>query len=52
MKLTLPSSDPEAPAWRLELSPKTVESHRANIMRKLDVGSFAELVRDFSELEG
>jgi FixJ family two-component response regulator len=39
-------------AWQLELSPKTVESHRANIMRKLDVGSFAELVRDFSELEG
>jgi two-component system response regulator FixJ len=38
-------------ARRLELSPKTVESHRANIMRKLDVGSFAELVRDFSELE-
>ena len=33
----------------LELSPKTVERHRANIMRKLDVGSFAELVRDYSE---
>ena len=39
-------------ARRLKLSPKTVESHRANIMRKLGVGSFAELVRDFSELEG
>lgn len=36
----------------LQLSPKTVERHRANIMRKLGVGSFAELVRDFSEPDG
>ena len=36
----------------LQLSPKTVERHRANIMRKLGVGSFAELVRDFSAVAG
>jgi two-component system, LuxR family, response regulator FixJ len=36
----------------LKLSPKTVERHRANIMRKLEVGSFAELVRDFSAAAG
>lgn len=29
----------------LGISVKTVETHRANIMRKLDVGSIAELVR-------
>ena len=39
-------------ARNLELSPKTVERHRANIMRKLEVGSFAELVRDYSEPAG
>lgn len=39
-------------ARELQLSPKTVERHRANIMRKLRVGSFAELVRDFSETAG
>ena len=38
-------------ARNLELSPKTVERHRANIMRKLDVGSFAELVRDFTNVD-
>jgi len=36
----------------LQLSPKTVERHRANIMRKLEVGSFAGLVRDFSAPAG
>lgn len=39
-------------ARKLELSPKTIERHRANIMRKLDVGSFAELVRDYSTQVG
>jgi DNA-binding NarL/FixJ family response regulator len=28
----------------LEISPKTVEAHRANIMHKLNLGSFADLV--------
>ncbi len=32
-------------ASTLGVSPKTVESHRANVMRKLQVGSLAELVR-------
>ena len=39
-------------ARNLQLSPKTIERHRANIMRKLEVGSFAELVRDFSAAAG
>ena len=32
-------------AWRLELSAKTVESHRINLMRKLDIHETATLVR-------
>lgn len=30
----------------LQISPKTVESHRARIMRKMQAGSIAQLVRD------
>jgi DNA-binding NarL/FixJ family response regulator len=32
-------------AWRLRLSVKTVESHRINLMRKLDIHETATLVR-------
>lgn len=32
-------------ARRLEISPKTVELHRANVMHKMHAGSLAELVR-------
>ena len=32
-------------ASKLAISPRTVEVHRARIMQKLDVGSFAEMVR-------
>ena len=32
-------------AARLDISARTVESHRANLMRKLDVRSVAQLVR-------
>lgn len=32
-------------ARRLGLSPRTVEDHRANVVRKLSVRNFAELVR-------
>jgi two-component system response regulator FixJ len=51
LQLLVSGNSNKAVAHDLNLSPKTVERHRANIMRKLDVGSFAELVRDFSELE-
>jgi two-component system response regulator FixJ len=37
-------------ARNLLVSPKTVERHRSNLMRKLRVGSFAELVRDYASL--
>jgi FixJ family two-component response regulator len=37
-------------ARNLLVSPKTVERHRSNLMRKLNVGSFAELIRDYSSL--
>ncbi len=36
---------------KLGISVKTVESHRSNIMRKLKVGSTAELVRSAIELD-
>lgn len=51
LRLLVSGNSNKAVARDLALSPKTVERHRANIMRKLDVGSFAELVRDFSEPE-
>lgn len=35
----------KAIARRLDLSPRTVEVHRANIMRRTDAGSVAELLR-------
>jgi DNA-binding NarL/FixJ family response regulator len=35
---------------RLFISPKTVENHRANIMRKLDLHSTIELVRYAAKL--
>jgi len=38
-------------AAELELSEKTIEVHRANLMRKLEVGSIAELVRAATALE-
>jgi DNA-binding NarL/FixJ family response regulator len=36
---------------RSYLSPRTVESHRANIQRKLGVRSRADLVRAAAEIE-
>ena len=32
-------------AAELNVSPKTIETHRANIMRKLDIHNIADLVR-------
>ncbi|MDH3636341.1 MAG: response regulator [Gammaproteobacteria bacterium] len=50
LRLLVAGNSNKEVARALNVSPKTVERHRANIMRKLDVGSFAELVRDFSVL--
>lgn len=52
LRLLVDGHSNKAVARNLGLSPKTVERHRANIMRKLEVGSFAELVRDYSEPAG
>jgi DNA-binding NarL/FixJ family response regulator len=48
--LALGHTNPEI-ASRLFLSPRTVESHRANIQRKLGVRSRADLVRAAAEIE-
>jgi FixJ family two-component response regulator len=39
----------KAVAARLQVSPKTVEAHRANAMRKMEASSLPELVR-FAEM--
>jgi two-component system response regulator FixJ len=39
-------------AARLDLSPKTIEVHRANVMRKTEAASLAELVRMHVALRG
>ena len=51
LRLLVEGNSNKEVARLLDLSPKTIERHRANIMRKLGVGSFAELVRDFASLE-
>jgi FixJ family two-component response regulator len=51
LRLLVAGNSNKEAARLLDLSPKTIERHRANIMRKLEVGSFAELVRDFASLE-
>lgn len=45
MRLLAEGSTPKEIADKLCISPKTVENHRANIMKKLDVHSTMELVR-------
>ena len=37
-------------ARNLQLSPRTVEAHRANLSGKLEVGSLAELIRRYGAL--
>jgi two-component system response regulator FixJ len=39
-------------AFRLEISPKTVENHRAWVMERMDAKSLAELVRLAMRIEG
>lgn len=45
LKLLLAGESNKSVALILGISPRTVEVHRANMMRRLDVSSFAELVR-------
>ena len=45
MRLLAEGSAPKEIANKLCISPKTVENHRANIMKKLDIHSTMELVR-------
>lgn len=45
MRLLAEGSSPKDIAEKLCISPKTVENHRANIMKKLDIHSTMELVR-------
>ena len=50
MDLLIKGNSNKQVAHCLKLSPKTVERHRANIMRKLGVNSFAELVSNVAVL--
>lgn len=45
LRLTVDGKTSAEAAAALDLSRRTIEMHRTRIMRKLDVGSFAELVR-------
>lgn len=45
LKLLLAGESNKSIALVLDISPRTVEVHRANMMKRLEVTSFAELVR-------
>ncbi|MFA7241341.1 MAG: response regulator [Sulfuricellaceae bacterium] len=52
MELVVAGNSSKAIGQKLGISPKTVDIHRANIMRKLDVHTIAELVQSRLALRG
>jgi two-component system response regulator FixJ len=51
MELTVAGMSNKDIANRLEISPKTVENHRAWVMERMDAKSLAELVRIAMKIE-
>lgn len=45
LQLLLDGDQNKVIAYKLDISPRTVEFHRAKMMKRLSVGTFAELVR-------
>jgi len=45
LRLLLDGDQNKVIAYKLDISPRTVEFHRAKMMKRLSVGTFAELVR-------
>jgi FixJ family two-component response regulator len=52
MRLVVQGKPNKEIALELKLSKKTVEFHRANIMKKMEADSLANLVRDVMQSEG
>jgi RNA polymerase sigma factor (sigma-70 family) len=52
MELAVAGMSNKEIAYRLDISPKTVENHRAWVMERMDTKSLAELVRIAMKIEG